>query len=513
MNIKKISPVIVSLIKPAIVAIIYILIFNVPYLTIEYKDMHKMVKALIGMYFLVFLYIYLAGISIKLYRLIVTLLFSISSLASYFYIFFGIKIHSNTVASFFETDRNEALSVVDYKIVMWIAGFTLAGYIVSRLSYDRSKSIKTTWRYVLPVLLAILFPLREFLNDNPPNNIFFHTGGYFSQKAKLANMEDNYFQPGEIRAKKILSDDPVIVVILGESVRADHLQINGYKKPTTPNIIRTGAVSFPRTIGAGTMTITALPPMLQIKANDKKYLSLPTVLKSAGYYTAWISNQGTYGKHNTPVTIFSKHCDYQYINYAVKYMSKNTRNKFDEYLAVKIDEVLELNNTCKVLFVNPDGSHFMYEDRYPDDFRVFTPVHTSKILKTSKLDPLINSYDNTVLYSDYFYSLVEKQLKDQNAVIYYISDHGQALGENGIFGHGQSEKHQFLINPAMYVWFSDKYKKNNPGKYRNLVKNHLKTIDYTYHFHSIVDIAGIKTPFFDETRSIFNARMKDLGNK
>ena len=80
-------------------------------------------------------------------------------------------------------------------------------------------------------------------------------------------------------------------------------------------------------------------------------------------------------------------------------------------------------------------------------------------------EELINAYDNTILYTDFIVnSLIEILKKDNlNSFLVYASDHGESLGENGLYLHGVpmrfAPKEQTHI--PFLVWYSDSYKDNN----------------------------------------------------
>lgn len=87
------------------------------------------------------------------------------------------------------------------------------------------------------------------------------------------------------------------------------------------------------------------------------------------------------------------------------------------------------------------GSHGpKYYERYPDNFRVFTPDCNRADVENCKVEEVINSYDNTVLYTDYvifqLIEILEEHFNERDVALLYISDHGESLGEKGLYLHG-----------------------------------------------------------------------------
>jgi KDO II ethanolaminephosphotransferase len=117
------------------------------------------------------------------------------------------------------------------------------------------------------------------------------------------------------------------------------------------------------------------------------------------------------------------------------------------------------------------------------------------------LEEINNSYDNSVLYFDNFMSKLIEKLQDKNAIIFYVSDHGESLGENNVFLHGaileNAPKEQRMV--PMMIWMSEKYKNNNKKNYLNLQNNSFLNskdnlnIKHDHFFHTILGCLNIKS--------------------
>jgi glucan phosphoethanolaminetransferase (alkaline phosphatase superfamily) len=114
---------------------------------------------------------------------------------------------------------------------------------------------------------------------------------------------------------------------------------------------------------------------------------------------------------------------------------------------------------------------------------------------------MINSYDDTILYSDYVWNQIINRVRNKNAIVIYLSDHSENLGEDGIFGHGK--EHWALHYPACWIWYSDKFKTHYPDKTAALSKNRMKKYNSDFLFHSIIDAADINCKYINHSKDIF----------
>ena len=118
-------------------------------------------------------------------------------------------------------------------------------------------------------------------------------------------------------------------------------------------------------------------------------------------------------------------------------------------------------------------------------------------MANAKYEELINAYDNTILYTDHLvHSVIEmlQEFPDRRCCVIFVSDHGESLGEGGLYMHGvplnMAPAEQLDI--PFIVWTSDRSK--------------VKDIELAGHhniYHSVLKFLGIKTSFYDETKNIF----------
>ena len=126
------------------------------------------------------------------------------------------------------------------------------------------------------------------------------------------------------------------------------------------------------------------------------------------------------------------------------------------------------------------GSHWYYNNHVPDKAVYFQPTTTNKVVTGNSIEQLVNSYDNTIRYMDYFLDSVISTFENEKAIVIYQSDHGEALGEDGVFLHANDAP--FAKNPACVIWYSDSYAKAYPEKIKALVANKDKRYRTDYLF-------------------------------
>ena len=124
----------------------------------------------------------------------------------------------------------------------------------------------------------------------------------------------------------------------------------------------------------------------------------------------------------------------------------------------------------------------------------------SRIVSNCDSMEIVNSYDNTVLYTDYILSEIIKPLQNKNAIMIYLSDHGEALGENNQWLHASES--EVMHHTAAMVWMSNKYIKNYPDKYNALLYNQSNKQKTDFLYHTTIDAGNISTDVLDSTLSL-----------
>ena len=284
----------------------------------------------------------------------------------------------------------------------------------------------------------------------------------------------------------------VCVLVIGESARQDHFSLYGYPRQTNPLLSNQERLTAIRADAAATYTTAGVKAILDSRPTDKLYEILPNYLYRAGAEVVWrTSNWGEppvhIEKYQNPEALLERypHADPAYDGILFEGLK---------------DEILSSGKSKVLLIIHTSISHGpAYNKRYPAEFEHFTPVCNTVEMAKADHDELMNSYDNTIIYTDYLLSEAIKQLeelpKEWESCLMYVSDHGESLGEGNLFMHGVpiSIAPREQIEIPFLVWTSEG-------------SRDVKTLDKVgqYHvFHSVMSFLGAESEVFDEKMNIF----------
>ena len=155
-----------------------------------------------------------------------------------------------------------------------------------------------------------------------------------------------------------------------------------------------------------------------------------------------------------------------------------------------MDKQLELGHARNLLILHTIGSHWYYNNHVPEQYQVYQPVTNNRVVTNNDSIQVINSYDNSIVYTDWVLEEMILRLEDRCAVLIYLSDHGESLGENGQWLHAAGAEE--TKNPACVVWYSDSFEQRYPDKIQALRLNSQKRYRTDFLFHSVLDIANIQ---------------------
>ena len=294
----------------------------------------------------------------------------------------------------------------------------------------------------------------------------------------------------------------IVVMVIGESSRYDRWSLNGYERETNPLLNKeANLVSLSDVITAVSATRLSVPVMISRKPAmqslkdgfaEKSFL---TAYKEAGFKTFWLSNQVSFGEFDTPVSVFAKEADViQFLNLG----GFTNNSNFDGILFAPLKFAIADPAPKKLIVLHSLGSHWNYSHRYPKEFDrwkpslfgVDKPVYTNTAIKPQ----LNNSYDSSILYTDWFLANVIGMLKqsDQRSALMYVADHGQTLYDNScdLAFHGHNTQFEFHV-PA-FVWYSDLYAARHPGKVAQLQQHRKARLATENVFHTLLDLGDIR---------------------
>lgn len=336
-----------------------------------------------------------------------------------------------------------------------------------------------------------------------PLNMLLAINEFVKQKQAVAEVvESTALFKFSARQTEVPAQRQVFVLVIGETLRPDRLQLNGYNRATTPRLAGTkNVISFTNMVSPWAWTRMSVPVILSRKnATDQRYFPIETSLvaafKEAGFSTSWLSTQSPLGVHDSSIALHASEADQvQYLN-PVGYKKEGF---YDDILLPAFERVLQQNKAKQLIVLHTLGSHFSYADRYPEAFDLFTP--SGKGQQVSMHDQksktlLNNAYDNSVAYTDFFLFNLIKQLEQTQSIssLLYVSDHGENIfdGQCGKSGHGHNTERDYRV--ASILWTSETYNLQYPQKKALAEQRREQPLMTSSVFHTVLDLAAIHYP-------------------
>ncbi|WP_284653592.1 phosphoethanolamine transferase [Flavobacterium terrisoli] len=465
----------------------------------KFSDFGFYLAHFLALQFSVFGFLYVLSLNKFVFRIGFPIVFFLFSIVGYWVYSQDIAITHSIIQVTLETKPDIALDLISLPFIFYVLVSIAVIFLVLRL-YSKVKvnPLKS------PLILLAIIGIASYsfvenyrfgtFNRRLPYNVIIATQDYFEQNS-LALKPIN-------TSLKTNVDSLNVIFILGESIRADHLQLNGYERNTTPLLSkRDNIISFPKAYTPLTYTAISVPQILTNATLTDDYsqakYSLIEVLNHANIQTNWIGNQ-------TPEKSYEVFIEQSQFHKIIDplHSELSFQKDYDEKILPVFETVFKPHQN-QFTTLHMMGSHWWYETRYPDAFRTFKPVIKSKHIPSNTTAEMINSYDNTILYMDHFVNetirIAEKQ--NANTLVIYLSDHGEILGEDNLWLHAQPNKAS--ENPAMIVWYSNQFAAKYPKVISNLKSRQTQKIGLDFFFNSILDLYQIKGIPYDQKKVIF----------
>ena len=301
----------------------------------------------------------------------------------------------------------------------------------------------------------------------------------------------------------------LLVIVLGETARAQDWGLNGGPRQTTPQLAQTSAINFPDMHSCGTSTEVSVPCMFSPwgrhaydETKIRAHQSLLHVLDRAGIQPLWRDNQSgckgvceglptqSLADEHTPGLCADGRC-------------------LDEILLQDLAAQVRAWPGDRVVVLHQLGNHGpAYFERYPARFRHFTPTCDTPDLGLCTRTQIRNSYDNALLYTDHLLARTIGTLQgmqDYDTAMIYLSDHGESLGEKGLFLHGMP----YAIAPEeqthvpMVMWFSAGFAQDRGLDVACLRRRAGRPTDHDALFPSVLGLLQVRTALHDRQRDLF----------
>ncbi len=454
------------------------------------------------------------------------LLLMLSSAALYGSLNYGVVFDYSMIQNAAETDSSEALSYLNLQLIGFLLLFgALPVFVLSRINVSCArphKEILSRIKLLLACAALIALVVVNFYADYAAtgrnNRILkkeiipfqYLSSGYKYALDQLLYSDIKFKNIDTAPALAASNATKVTVIVVGETARADNFAYQGYARNTNLYTQAHQVSYFDNVSSCGTATAVSVPCMfsLQTRSNFSRLESdnqqnVIDLMQQAGADVLWIDNNS--GCKNVcervpTINIDTKKsplCDGKYC--------------FDEALLAPLKRKLaNLSQANTVIVLHMMGSHGpTYFKRYPEKFKKFTPTCGQSDIQNCSQAQLINTYDNTIAYSDFVNAQVIAQLKalptDIDKQFLYVSDHGESLGESGAYLHG----FPYALAPStqthvpLYLWADEHNQGITPTCLNSL--NHSQLLSHDAVFHTLLTMVGIKTKTYQHSQDILAA--------
>lgn len=440
----------------------------------------------------------------------------------YAYVEYGYEVGFELMSAIFQTNAHELGGFINFSFYVALAIAVCALSLVFVLAVYALGWKPFSWGYALQVFLVILvwcgiyiIPdltigqrygfYRKMADNTLRNDRELFIAGHrdvavrrwclpYSNLPALVGGVKEYFREVNIKDAALFpsidtreGEDLVFVLVFGESVRADHVPAGGYHRNTMPHVTAEPGVCFyTRMYSYASSTYDSVAAMLSgvIGPGEKeKVSSYAGILKKHGF-------EGRLYSENTMNITDSK----RFHMLLGQYMQSCNacRAPIMDVCKTIVDDIQKCNAGRQLVVVENGTGHFPFinEDKYD----VYKPCNMDWMaaLPDNKKEVLTNDYDNCIVSVDKFLAGLIDGVRERNAVLLYVSDHGQLLYENGKLMHG--DPHNVLLRqPAAFVWFSDEYRRRYPELVAEMEAVRDKPLVHGQVYATILGLCGIKS--------------------
>lgn len=463
-------------------------------------------------------------------RIVLSALILVSALAGHYMAAYGIYIDADMVRNVLATDAREAGELAGADLLRPLLLALPALVVAWRIRLQRRpwrRALRARIRLAMAMALVgvagalpSLQPLTAFVRNHREVRYLVTPANVLVSLAKVVSEAP----PGSAHAQLPIGEDAVqvpaatmrrprlLVLVVGETARAANWGLNGYARQTTPELARRHDVlNFPDVTACGSSTEVSLPCMFSPWGRGRYdeqairgHQSLLHVLQRAGVATLWRDNQsGCKGvcdglqTEDARTLAEAGHC--------------GDGRCHDEVLLDRLAEAVRRQRGDQVVVLHMLGNHGPnYFERYPHRFRRYAPVCATSDLGQCTRAQITNAYDNALLYTDHVLAEVIDRLdalEDYDAALLYVSDHGESLGEKGLYLHGMP----YAIAPAeqlqvpMVAWFSDRWRRSTGIDGACLQRQAAGHYSHDHLFHTVLGLTDVRTALYRPGADIFRA--------
>lgn len=457
----------------------------------------------------------------------------LAGLAAYFVDAYGVRIDKVMIRNVFETDGVEAGELVNVNLLVYVG---LLG-VLPALLVMRVGLVVASWRRELAhrgaaIGISVLFlgviaaffyqdhastlrNNRELRHLLVPVNYLAGLGSYVGEITKPDLPYEPIgadAKPGAVWQQVDAARPVVVVLVVGETARAANFGLSGYARQTTPELATTpDLVNFTDVSSCGTSTAISVPCMFSDLGRDdfsaekaRARDNLIDIAGKAGFDVQWFGNNtNCKGVCRNVPEIRAVREDYP--QYCIGDSPCMDGAMFDSFA-----KTLQAPEGRRFVVLHMLGSHGPgYHLRYPREFEQFTPVCRETDFSKCPVSDIVNAYDNTVLYTDHLLADTVRKLQalgsEVDTALLYVSDHGESLGERGVFLHAlpYAIAPEFQTRVPMVFWASPGFMQRMGLDAACLQRERSQPLSHDNLFHSMLGLMQVETAARDPGLDIF----------
>jgi lipid A ethanolaminephosphotransferase len=468
-----------------------------------------------------------------LMRGVASALFIVAAASSYFCGAYGAIMNKDMLRNLLETDLAEVAGLLNFAIVTHVLAFgVIPAILVWRVALSAKPwRIRLKQRVVfiaasLTLCVAGLFACSAdyavFLRENKPIRFTLSPVAPISSLASVitahahgADRNEPLLDPaGNVQHVAPPHAKPLVLfLVIGETARAANFQLGGYSRPTNPHLQKTdGLVYFDNVASCGTSTVISVPCIFSHLGRARfdvdeahRYTNLLDTLVKASFDVEWRDNNA--GCKGVCARVAQ-------IDYAARPDSQLCPESYcyDEVMLTDLRERLETLRRDTVITFHQIGSHGpAYAQRYPPQAGVFTPACRSNELQHCTPKEIVNAYDNTIAYTDYVLSkqiaLLRAAADHVDGLLLYASDHGESLGEQGVYLHGLPYGFAPRVQKQvpMLLWATPGYLERSRLQLACLRSRAHQPFSHDNLYHTVLGATQVRNQLYDATLDILAA--------
>jgi lipid A ethanolaminephosphotransferase len=464
-------------------------------------------------------------------RPLLTLVAVASAAAAYYMRAYSVMLDPTMIQNILKTDVHEARELLSWSMLGWVLLLSAPPVAflwcirLERRPWPRALAIRVASILgALVVAVLAILPVNRDLTSMMRNHRelrYLVTPGNFLYGLAADSLRDvrDASAPREpvgtdakLMHVAMAGKHRVFVLVVGETARAANFGLLGYSRATTPELQALNVTAFRNVTSCGTSTEISVPCLFSEwgradydESRIRNSEGLLDVLARAGYAVTWLDNQSgckgvcrgagvryeKLGADSAPDLCRGGEC-------------------YDGILVRRLQAELADVRTDTVFVLHMMGNHGpAYFRRYPPEFRRFTPDCATAELRDCSREQVVNAYDNAILYTDHVLAGVLKTLAEHattiDSAMLYVSDHGESLGEHGLYLHGlpYSIAPDTQTHVPMLTWISNGFARAESVDTHCLRERTGEALSHDNVFHSVLGLLDVQTKAYRAERDLF----------